>query len=131
MTTADWAAVLAATQDPLEVRDTLLVLADELPEGAAAQLRSWAVRRDGLAPTAKQYENNDLYVWWTSETWSAEYGHRPDNSDCLTSVVPDQVIRKMCSDHPKWFREKRNNFRVFTSVRQAWEALLGYLEKQP
>lgn len=124
----DWPAVLAGLEGD-ELRDALLMLADELPEREARWVRRRA-RAGGLRPNAVPIDENNR---WLSprgkhlagrDCWSwidpAYVASRNENYSHHYAVMTSRVYRRLRG--PKCYRTK-----LYVTAADAWADLLHVL----
>lgn len=115
MTIDDMAKVLASLETPEERRDFLLMIADELPEPGAAELRT-LVRRASVLPEPRPFDRKDRYDW------------NHERYDVYGSAVPYGIFSSLPPGHANSQGHMPVGYRVYHSLHEAWAALLRAVE---
>ena len=122
MTVTDWAAVLATTEDPQEIRDCLLMLADDLPDEQGDWLRSRANTANGLDPRRVRPGRFDGWVRW----WPRNVPQYPPECDDL----PEEMRQFLDPPEKDADGNEVNDIlygRYYPTRAEAWLALLEAL----
>lgn len=138
----DWPAVLAGLSGQ-ELRDCLLMLADELPDRSAHWLRRAVKRRHGLAPSTAEWPAPEERWWWVSSAWGWRMeskwrdADRPDHGEGgwarssayweRKSIVPKRLARRMGWREPPLKYGFRCNY---ATCQAAWAGLLAALMEE-
>ncbi len=112
MTLSKWCEILAGLRDPGETRDCLLMMADEMPEREADEIRTLA-----KADTSPYQMPGQCcwskYSWWVGCDQNV-------NKPCRSSSLPDEIYDAL--DDFTW---ESHDFKFYYVTSDAWRSLFA------
>lgn len=124
MTIDDMAKVLAGLGTAEERRDFLLMVADELPEPGAGELRELA-RREQCVEV--EHLSDDLTP--TRSDWNTLCPDTDPNESIYSSKLPQRWIEAMpLTPYPHDALNHPTTYRIYKTPKEAWAALLRAVE---